>query len=243
MTDDGEGAAGASTRAERSVLPMAAGVARAMAAEHGVCIRPMALRRIDTETGRTEVVPVACESTREDVFGPCVVRARTLRMAQCREGWHLDEEPDLSPREPTDEEKKIVGARADLVVAYRAARERGDDETAEELAEQVDDLDEQLRALGVRGRLARLDPPERAPRKWSTPRRQDAPNLPRRPVEDRTVAQTFGAGRYRPSTFVTRTLGSYGRVREDGTPVDPASYDYRHAARDAVHFAALLDRL
>jgi hypothetical protein len=31
-------------------------------------------------------------------------------------------------------------------------------------------------------------------------------------------------------------------VRDDGTPVDPRSYDYRRAARDAVHFAALVDR-
>jgi hypothetical protein len=31
-------------------------------------------------------------------------------------------------------------------------------------------------------------------------------------------------------------------VRDDGTPVNPASYDYRRAARDAVHFAALVDR-
>ena len=31
-------------------------------------------------------------------------------------------------------------------------------------------------------------------------------------------------------------------MRDDGTPVDPASYDYRRAARDAVHFAALVDR-
>jgi hypothetical protein len=42
--------------------------------------------------------------------------------------------------------------------------------------------------------------------------------------------------------FVTLTLDSYGRVREDGTPVDPSTYDYRRAARDAVHFAALVDR-
>ena len=42
--------------------------------------------------------------------------------------------------------------------------------------------------------------------------------------------------------FVTLTCDSYGRVRDDGTPVDPASYDYRRAARDAVHFAALVDR-
>ncbi len=42
--------------------------------------------------------------------------------------------------------------------------------------------------------------------------------------------------------FVTLTCDSYGRVRDDGTPVDPSLYDYRRAARDAVHFAALVDR-
>lgn len=50
------------------------------------------------------------------------------------------------------------------------------------------------------------------------------------------------AGRYRPSMFVTLTCDSYGPVRDDGTPVDPDSYDYRRAARDAVHFASLADR-
>ena len=38
------------------------------------------------------------------------------------------------------------------------------------------------------------------------------------------------------------TCDSYGRVLEDGTPADPGSYDYRRAARDAIHFAALVDR-
>ncbi len=47
---------------------------------------------------------------------------------------------------------------------------------------------------------------------------------------------------YRPSTFLTLTLPSYGRVHEDGTPVDPGSYDYRRAARDAIHFGELIDR-
>jgi hypothetical protein len=31
-------------------------------------------------------------------------------------------------------------------------------------------------------------------------------------------------------------------VNGDGTPVDPPSYDYTRAARDALHFAALVDR-
>jgi hypothetical protein len=50
------------------------------------------------------------------------------------------------------------------------------------------------------------------------------------------------AGRYRPSTFLTLTLDSYGRVDNKGAAVDPDRYDYRRAARDAIHFPALVDR-
>ena len=42
--------------------------------------------------------------------------------------------------------------------------------------------------------------------------------------------------------FVTLTCPSYGRVDQDGTPADPAAYDYDRAARDALAFAALFDR-
>jgi hypothetical protein len=40
------------------------------------------------------------------------------------------------------------------------------------------------------------------------------------------------AGRYRPSTFLTLTLDSYGRVDAHGAAINPADYDYRWAARD-----------
>ncbi|WP_298457886.1 replication initiator [uncultured Cellulomonas sp.] len=80
----------------------------------------------------------------------------------------------------------------------------------------------------------------------STRRRADAPDLPTRPVENRTVGRTFTApdGKmYQPSMFVTLTLPSYGKVRPfTGAPVDPARYDYRRAALDALHFSKLLDR-
>ena len=75
-----------------------------------------------------------------------------------------------------------------------------------------------------------------------TRRRQDAPDLPRRKVSPRTVGKTYTApdGKtFRPSLFVTLTCPSYGRVGEDGTPSDPAAYDYGRAARDALVFAAL----
>ena len=60
-------------------------------------------------------------------------------------------------------------------------------------------------------------------------------------MQRRTVGRVF-AGRYRPSTFLTLTLDSYGRVDSDGAAVDPDRYDYRRAARDAIHFPALVDR-
>jgi hypothetical protein len=43
--------------------------------------------------------------------------------------------------------------------------------------------------------------------------------------------------------FITLTCDSYGKVGADGTPVNPDAYDYQRAARDALHFAALFDRL
>src|SRR5690606_20305300 len=76
----------------------------------------------------------------------------------------------------------------------------------------------------------------------STRRRQDTPDLPRLPVDRRTVGTTFisPTGRtYRPSMFVTFTLPSYGPVLKDGTPRDPRTYDYRRAALDALHFPKL----
>ena len=87
--------------------------------------------------------------------------------------------------------------------------------------------------------------PNRPRRHRSTRRRQDAAPLPRRPVSNRTVGKTYTApdGKtFRPSLFVTLTCPSYGRVCEDGAPADPDTYDYRRAARDALHFAALFDR-
>jgi hypothetical protein len=59
------------------------------------------------------------------------------------------------------------------------------------------------------------------------------------------VGKTYSApdGKtFRPSMFLTLTCPSYGRVRDDGTPTDPGSYDYARAARDALHFAALFDQ-
>ncbi|MDQ3763151.1 MAG: replication initiator protein [Actinomycetota bacterium] len=228
------------TRAQRAALPLSADVALVLAKQHGVCIRPLAMRRIEITTGRAEVVPVPCGSTREDECPPCAEKTRRVRMLQCREGWHLDEEPVTERTRPSEEHQELMAARADLAAAYAQCKTHGDEASCEQIADSVAELDTELRAAGVRGRLTPLDPPAK-PVKRSTRRRQDAPDLPRRPIDKRTVGRVF-AGRYRPSTFLTLTLDSYGRVDDNGAAVDPDRYDYRRAARDAIHFPALLDR-
>ena len=89
-------------------------------------------------------------------------------------------------------------------------------------------------------------PARLARRHRTTRRRQDTPELPRRAISARTIGRTYTAPdgtTYRPSMFLTLTCDSYGPVTADGTPANPASYDYQRAVRDAVHFAALFDRL
>ena len=70
---------------------------RDLAVAEGVCARPILNRVTDTVTGTSQVVPIRCGSTREAVCPSCARRNRLLRMAQCREGWHLDHEPDDHP--------------------------------------------------------------------------------------------------------------------------------------------------
>lgn len=226
--------------ADRRSQPSFHDIAVSAAQEHGVCVRPLVMQAINTETGGSEYVAVPCKSTLESQCEPCAKRARNLRMQQLREGWHLDEEPVQETNSPTEFQRMLLGARADLLAKRSLAIEAGDDPAVAELAAQLESNGIELRASGMRGRIPPVDSPECAPRRRSTRRRQDAPDLPSRQVRAVTVGHEF-AGRFRPSMFLTLTCDSYGAVR-DGAPVDPANYDYRRAARDAVHFSALVDR-
>ncbi len=69
-------------------------MAREMAVNAGVCVRPVMKRVYDRDTGAETRIPIACGSTREAVCPPCARKARVLRMQQCQEGWHRDTEPD-----------------------------------------------------------------------------------------------------------------------------------------------------
>ncbi|GAB3952848.1 hypothetical protein GCM10027614_57230 [Micromonospora vulcania] len=228
-------------------LPRSIDVLKDIAIEYGVCVRPLAMRRTDLDTGLTEVIDLPCGATREDKCPPCAKKNRRLRQAQIREGWHRDDEPLPGPEPATEAQKSLILFRAHLEFSRDEAVRAAQWDQVTDLDEAIREVEEAIAAEGLRGRVG---PPHASDdedqddepgqrRKRSTKRRQDAPELPRRKVERRTVGKTYTApdgSTYQPSMWLTLTLDSYGPVRPDGTPVNPARYDYRRAAWDAVHF-------
>jgi hypothetical protein len=220
-------------------MPLARNVVKDLAVEHGACLRPVQLRRTEIDTGYVEQVLIPCGHTLASVCPPCAERAKALRAAQCREGWHLEDEPVIEPDPATEDQRALITDRAEAQEGRDILASAGLDTI--DLDERIADLDEQITEAGMRGRVL----PARPRRHRSTRRRQDAAPLPHRKISNRTVGKTYTApdGKvFRPSLFVTLTCPSYGRVTSDGAPVDPDAYDYPRAARDALHFAALFDR-
>ena len=101
-------------------MPLARDVVKDLAVEHGACIRPIQLRRTDLATGETEPVLVPCGHTLASVCPSCAERAKSLRAAQCREGWHLEREPVIEPDDPTDHQQWLIGFDDRLVLEVPA---------------------------------------------------------------------------------------------------------------------------
>src|SRR3982750_4174895 len=80
---------------------------RDVALDQGVCVRPVMHEVYDTVTKSTQLIPTPCGATRESKCPPCAQKNRRLRMQQCREGWHLDQEPERQAS-PRDEEDRAV---------------------------------------------------------------------------------------------------------------------------------------
>jgi hypothetical protein len=236
------------SRADRLTMPLARDAIRVLADARDGCIRPVQLRRTNLDTGQVDQQIIPCGSTLEATCPACAKRGRNLRAEQCGVGWHLEDEPDPQQAEPDESQEYWLTLRAEAQVRRDQAEARGDDTTG--LDELIGELDDELARAGIRGTITRSTGSDGTQggkrRSRSTRRRQDAPQLPKRPVTARTTGRVFTApdGKaYRPSMFLTLTCDTYGRVRDDGTPADPGSYDYRRAARDAIHFPALFDRL
>ncbi|WP_433758130.1 replication initiator [Nocardia sp. CA-135398] len=240
------------TAAERRAMPDITDIAEHAAEKEGVCARVVPMRAFDPITSRTSYVGAPCKSTNASTCPACAKANRYLRMTQLREGWCAEHEPVDTKTEPTQAQEDVLGSRAKLFTDYHDACSAGDHELADAIKALVADLDVELRELGVRGRLPALDEKPRRKAK-STRRRDDLPDLPRRKVEKTTIGRAYANGKYRPSTFFTITLDSFGhinRVRDpetgkmvsDGSPRDPESYDYTRQARDTIHMAKLFSK-
>ncbi|MFE5283880.1 replication initiator [Nocardia sp. NPDC056611] len=251
-TPPAESAPARQTAAERRALPNLAEIAEAAAEKYGVCKRPIPMRAFDPDTGESKYVGAACKSTVASVCPSCAAKARALRYTQCREGWHLPEEPVRQRNTPSEHQQALLTARADMFAGYTDARDKGDQEAADGFREVIADLDRELRALGLSGRIKGIDAQSKPRRTRSTKRRQDVPNLPRKRIEKTTLGRKYAG--HQPSMWLTVTMDSYGRCHRDGaidkhgkavgdgSPVDPETYDYRRAARDAMFFPKLFDR-
>jgi len=242
-----------STRAERLAFPLARDVVKAVALEYGACIRPVQLRKTNLDTSQVDQVMVPCGATLASVCPPCAERNKVLKWAQCQEGWHLEDEPLVDPHPPDDYQKWLIEKRADLQAERDQADAAGQDTTR--INDLIEAVEDELAATGVRGNpdpgskaTGKPSPggeKKRSLRHRSTRRREDVLDLPKRKISPHTVGKSYATpdGKvFRPSMFITLTCPSYGKVHDDGTAVDPDTYDYVSAARDALHFAALFDR-
>ena len=98
-----------------------------LAEANGVCTRPVVHEVTDTVTGQVRMVSTRCGATLASKCVPCARRNRVLRMQQCREGWHLEEEPvaqapDDPPRRRPNRTRK--SRRAGAAGPPAAARTR-----------------------------------------------------------------------------------------------------------------------
>ncbi|MEU7172949.1 replication initiator [Micromonospora tulbaghiae] len=129
-------------------LPRSVDVLKEIAAEYGVCVRPLAMRRTDLDTGLTEVIDLPCGATREDKCAPCAKKNRRLRQAQIREGWHRDDEPLPPPEPATEEQSSLILLRAHLEFSRDEASRACQWDQVEDLDEAIREVEEAIAAEG-----------------------------------------------------------------------------------------------
>jgi Replication initiator protein, pSAM2 len=137
------------TRVERAATPLARDSIRKIAEATGGCLRPVQLRRTDTVTGETVPVMVPCGATLASICPPCAERAKALRAAQCREGWHLEDEPDLTPGPPDEMQEFCLILRAEAQLRRDTAAAAGQDTSDYDAL--IGELDIEITRAGIRG--------------------------------------------------------------------------------------------
>jgi hypothetical protein len=120
-----------------------------LAEHYKVCVHPLALRRIDNETGLTEIVDIPCGARLASKCAPCAERNQRLRRQQIREGWHLADEPDPAPEPASEEVIALVQLRCQFVFDRDQAQREADWPGVAELDNAIDELDRYVSTLRV----------------------------------------------------------------------------------------------
>jgi hypothetical protein len=250
--------------------PLARDVLKALAEQHGVCVRPLTIRRIERATGLlVGTIDVPCGARLGSKCKPCAERNRRLRQRQIREGWHLTEEPVAAAEKPTREVVALMHLRAEFLFERERCVLAEEWAQVEDLDTGIAEVDELLAGSRVRGSLPKPDQPRKPRAVRSTRRRQDVAKLPRRKVENTSIGRVYRSkdGKtHQPSMILTTTLPSFGAVHTGhrlrrgrltpcecgklhgekdpllGTPMDPDTYDYRGQALALIFLPQLHDR-
>src|SRR5581483_3037422 len=141
------------TRADRMRHPLAKDVLHTLAESHGVCVRPLAIRRTDTLTGQTEVIEVPCGARLAAKCKPCAERNRRLRIQQIREGWHLAQEPTFAPDKPGEDVLSLVRLRAHLEFERAEAERAAQWDQLPDLDATSERVEDALAREGLRGHI------------------------------------------------------------------------------------------
>ena len=110
---------------------------------------------------QVDQVLVPCGHTLASVCPSCAERARSLRAAQCREGWHLEDEPDITPDPATEDQQWWVVLRAEAQQQRDHAAAAGQDTT--DFDALITELDEEIAQAGIRGKVNPGPPGAAAP--------------------------------------------------------------------------------
>ena len=251
-------------------MPLSRDVLRGIAEHHGVCVRPLAAAphrphdRADRHRRRPVRRPARLQvQAVRRTQPPAAPPADPRRLAPRRRTTA----PDRNPR------RRRPGAGvAAMHVRVRTRRSRTRRPLGPGRPTSTPASPKSTSTSPPSGSAAPCATPGEAKTERGPGRRsaaQDAADLPRLPVDARTVGRSTPGkhGRtYRPSMLLTLTLAGYGPVHTAphptrlpryrataapctgnagpllGTPIDPTTYDYRRAALDAIHFARVLDR-
>jgi hypothetical protein len=143
---------GSGSVADRLVAPTNLSGLRQMAADRGLCSRPVPMRRTDLAWGQTEIHDVRCNATRESKCPGCAKRAQRLRALQCRQGWHRETEP-VTVLPPTDQQIADLKLRASFEYARVDAVNRSLWHDVAGIDADIAMLDERIAASGLRGRV------------------------------------------------------------------------------------------